>query len=434
MAGEEQNAVSIFDIKWQAGTVALALVVTFAATVIAAPAAQAQTFSVLHYFTGGLDGAGSTGGVTVGPSGVLYGTAAGGGPYGEGTVFKLIQVHSIWVLYPLFEFDSGDGDNPIGGVVFGPNGALYGTTFGSVENQGTVFQMRPPLSVCKAFLCYWNETVLHTFTGAPDGADPQAVNLVFDQAGNIYGTTQGGGMYGGGTTFELTPSGGGGYTASILHNFGNGTDGNLPYSGVVLDRAGNVYGTTAFGGTGTPEECGSTCGTVYQLMPSNGGWVENVLVDFDGTNGRGPYGNLIIDASGNLYGTTDSGGQIGGNNGDGVVFKLAPSGGGFTYSELYTFSSCNPVGGVVMNASGNFFGVCATGGAHQDGWIFELTNCSQTCGVSDLHDFSGSDGAEPEATPVLDANGNLYGTTVEGGIVNDFPCYEGCGVVWEITP
>ena len=158
--------------------------------------------------------------------------------------------------------------------------------------------------------------------------------------------------------------------------------------------------------------------------------MENVLVDFDGTNGRGPYGNLIIDASGNLYGTTDSGGQIGGNNGDGVVFKLAPSGGGFTYSELYTFSSCNPVGGVVMNASGNFFGVCATGGAHQDGWIFELTNCSQTCGVSDLHDFSGSDGAEPEATPVLDANGNLYGTTLYGGT----GCYEGCGVVWEITP
>ena len=435
MADKERSTASIFDIKWQAGAVTLALVVVCAATIIGASAAQAQTFSVLHYFTGGLDGGGPTGGVIVGPSGVLYGTAGGGGPYGDGTVFKLIQVNSSWILYPLYEFSRSGGATPLGGVVIGANGALYGTTFSSAgaDGDGVVFELRPPLTVCKAFLCYWNETVLHAFTGSPDGASPQVENLAFDHAGNIYGTTQQGGMYGGGIAFELTPSTGG-YTESILHNFGNGTDGSGPSAGVVLDTAGNVYGTTPFGGTGTPEECGSTCGTVYQLMPSNGGWVENVLVNFNNTNGRGPYGNLIIDASGNLYGTTISGGQIGGQNGDGVVFKLTPSGGGFTYSALYTFSSCNPAGGVVMNAAGNFFGACGTGGAYQNGWIFELTNCSQTCGVIDLHDFNGSDGTQPQASPVLDANGNLYGTTTEGGIVNDFPCYEGCGVVWEITP
>lgn len=161
--------------------------------------------------------------------------------------------------------------------------------------------------------------------------------------------------------------------------------------------------------------------------PTEGGW-RNVLVDFDGTNGRGPYNSLIIDSFGNLYGTAIAGGQ----NGGGVVYKLAPSGGGFTYSMLYSFSACG-TGGLVMDASGNFFGVCGYGGAYQNGWIFELTNCNQTCGVVDLHDFSGSDGADPEAAPVLDANGNLYGTTPEGGIVNDFPCYLGCGVVWEIA-
>ena len=121
--------------------------------------------------------------------------------------------------------------------------------------------------------------------------------------------------------------------------------------------------------------------------------MENVLVNFDGTNGDNPFSNLIIDDSGNLYGTTAYGGQ----NGSGVVFKLAPSGGGFTYSVLYTFSSfCYPFGGVAMDAAGNFFGVCSYGGgAHQDGWIFELTNCSETCTIVDLHDFSGSDGADP---------------------------------------
>jgi len=147
---------------------------------------------------------------------------------------------------------------------------------------------------------------------------------------------------------------------------------------------------------------------------------------FDGTNGANPLANPIIDDSGNLYGTTDSGGQ----NGDGVVFKLAPSGGGWTYSALYIFrSSCVPYGGVAMDAAGNFFGVCFSGGAYAYGWIFELTNCSETCTVVDLHDFSGSDGNSPYGSPVLDANGNLYGTTVYGGT----GCYVGCGVVWEIA-
>ncbi len=156
--------------------------------------------------------------------------------------------------------------------------------------------------------------------------------------------------------------------------------------------------------------------------------MENILVNFDGTNGAYPYGNLIIDDSGNLYGTTSQGGQ----NGDGIVFKLAPSGGGFTYSILYTFTSdCDSYGGVTMDAAGHFFGVCVGGGAHYDGWIFELTNCSEGCIVNDLHDFSGSDGASPWGGPVLDANGNLYGTTLYGGAGS---CDDGCGVVWEITP
>ncbi len=138
------------------------------------------------------------------------------------------------------------------------------------------------------------------------------------------------------------------------------------------------------------------------------------------------HGNLIIGASGNLYGTTAEGGQ----NGGGAVFELTRLDPGWTYSTLYFFSSCSSYGGVTMDAAGDLFGACYGGGAHQDGWVFELTNCSQGCSVVDLHDFNGSDGREPLGTPVLDANGNLYGTTAFGGTGN---CEDGCGVVWEIA-
>ena len=407
-------------------TFAMALAIVFALTLFTTQTTQGQTFSVLHNFTNGADGANPYAGVTVGLGGVLYGTAAGGGTHGAGTVFKLSRVNSSWVFSPLYAFTGGsDGSNPYGGVVIGPNGALYGTTGnGGSENYGTAFELRPPATFCRSILCYWSETVLHTFIGPPDGEFPAFANLAFDQAGNIYGTTENGGMYGRGATFELIPSGGG-YTESILHSFGSGTDGQSPYSGVVLDTAGNVYGTTAYGGT---VECGVLgCGTVYQLMSSNGGWVENVLVNFDATNGEEPFGSLIIDDSGNLYGTTAYGGQ----SGYGVVFKLTASGGGFTYSVLYAISSaCASESAVAMDAAGNFFGVCAFGGANRDGWVFELTNCSQTCTLVDLHDFSGSDGQGPWGTPVLDAHGNLYGTTVVGGMGCVSP---GCGVVWEIA-
>jgi len=385
---------------------AITVAIVFALTLLTTQAMQAQAFRVLHNFTGGADGANPYAGVTVGPSGVLYGTASRGGAYYNGTVFKLSRVNSSWIFSPLYPFTGNyDGGVPYGGVVIGPNGALYGTTFyGGALNYGVMFELRPSATFCRSVLCYWNETILQTFGQFQvDGEYPQYVNLAFDQAGNIYGTTLSGGLYDFGTMFEL---GSGGET---IYAFGSGGGGVYPPAGVVLDTTGNVYGTTNSG--------------VYQLMPSDGGWVENVLVNFNGANGDYPQDSLIIDDSGNLYGTT----VLGGQNGDGVVFRLAPSGGGFTYSVLYSFSACEPHGGVAMDAAGNLFGVCQTGGANGDGWIFELTNCGETCGVVDLHDFSGSDGSGPLGAPVLDANGNLYGTTLSGGTVT---C--GCGVVWEI--
>ena len=161
-----------FDVNSCVSMFTMALAMVFAVTLLASHAMQAQTFSVIHNFTGGGDGAYPYAGVTVGPGGVLYGTASGGGSHGAGTVFKLNQVNSSWVFSPLYEFTGGsDGGVPYGGVVIGPNGALYGTTYtGGEDDYGLVFELRPPPTFCRSILCYWDETVLHTFTGAPDGA------------------------------------------------------------------------------------------------------------------------------------------------------------------------------------------------------------------------------------------------------------------------
>lgn len=243
-------------------------------TMIAAAAAPApaQTFSVLYTFTGGPDGGEPMGGVTIGGSGILYGTTYMGGTHLYGVVFKLTQKGSGWTLVPLYEFTGlSDEGLPQPPVTVGPNGGVYGTTqSGRFAHWGTVFEVRPPATLCKTAICYWTQTVLHTFQGgASDGASPDATKLVFDQAGNLYGTTQYGGtglgVYGegtGGTAFELSPSGEG-WTFSIIHNFNNnGIDGYDPFYGVTFDQARNLYGTTYYGGT-----FGIFGGTVFELTP-----------------------------------------------------------------------------------------------------------------------------------------------------------------------
>lgn len=386
----------------------------------------AQTFRVLYNFTGGPDGFDPIG-ISVGPSGVLYGNAQFGGTHRSGTVFKLNQVNSSWIFSPLYEFTGGsDGGMPSGGVTVGPSGALYGTaSFGGTHDDGVVFELRSSPTVCRSVLCYWDETVLHSFTGSPDGNLPVWVNLVFDPAGDIYGTTFYGGASGYGAVFEVSPSGGG-YTEKVIHSFGYPDGGSFPNSGVVLDSAGNVYGATTYGGTGT--ECLSMyyCGTVYQVVPSGGNWTENVLVNFDGMNGAEPLFNPIVDASGNVYGPA------------GIIYKLTPSGGGFTFSVISNLGGmfCGYQSPLVEDAAGSFYGTCQNGpGSGGPGWVFQLTNCSQTCTVVDLHDFNGTtDGGGPLGLVSLDANGNLYGTTIAGGTGGNGCGNGGCGVVWEITP
>lgn len=237
----------------------------------------------------------------------------------------------------------------------------------------------------------------------------------------MYGTAGDFGAFNCGVVWQMVPSNGG-WTESVLYNFTGGTDGCAPFSGVVFDTAGRLYGTT---------EGGSGLGTIYQLVPSNGGWVENTLIELDATTGTHPYGTLIVDQSGNFYGTAPGEGP----NGGGTVFELSPSNGGWAFSLVYAFSSCGPETGVTLGPDGNLYGACGEGGTNAGGWVYEMPrNCNQTCTPNDLHDFNGIDGGEPVGPLVFDASGNLYGTTFEGGIGDCTGGSGGCGVVWEVTP
>ena len=221
-------------------------------------AANAQRFQVLHTFTG-RDGAAPYAGVTI-RAGMLYGTTTAGGTHGAGVVFQLAPTNSQWTFTPLYEFTGGsDGSLPYAGISIGPNGALYGTTYQGGLGDGTVFKLTPPVTLCKTAACYWKETVLHAFQGS-DGAYPTYGNLIFDQAGNIYGTAYQGGAYGGGVVFELEQPGG---QLDVLHSFGSGNDATNPIEGLVFDSAGNLYGTTPEGGQVEQPYCPDGCGTVY---------------------------------------------------------------------------------------------------------------------------------------------------------------------------
>jgi len=401
--------------------VAVSLAIAFALTFLTTEPLRAQAFTVLHYFTGGSDGGSPTAGVTLSGSGTLFGTTAGAG-YSFGTVFKMTEKGAGWTFSPLYEFTGNpDGAYPLAGVVVGADGALYGTTSSGGYGVGTIFEVRPPATACKTAICYWNETVLHAFTGnVGDGGHPEYGNVTFDQAGNIYGTTELFGASHCGVVWELARSGDT-WTESVLYNFAGKPDGCNPFSGVIFDATGNLYGNTAFGGNGT--------GTIYQLVPSSGNWMEHILDNLNGTTGVTPTGSLTMDQSGNLYGT----GLNNGPNGGGTVFELSASR-GWALSLVYAFASCQPAAGVTVGPNGSLYGACQVGGAFGYGWVFEMPpNCNQTCQPTDLHDFDGSDGAYAAGPVVFDASGNLYGTTYGGGNMEEGCDVEGCGVVWEIA-
>jgi len=418
----------------QSTTAKLASTLLFVLMVTLTQPAQAQTFTVLHEFTGGGDGSEPWAGVTVDAAGNVYGTATNGGYtggtcemyHGCGTVFRLQRAGSGWAFNPLYTFHFSDGASPFAGVIFGPDGTLYGTTFDGGGGGGTVYNLRPPATFCRTVLCPWTESVLRSFqTNGDDGVTPGFGNVAFDPAGHIFGTTvYGGGLADGGTVFELAKLPSGSWSENIDYAFGyidNGGGGSEPYDGVIFDNNGNLYTTTNYDGE-------YQCGTVAQLVNSLSGWTENILYTFTcRSDGGEPFGGLIFDQAGNLYGTTS------GFVGSGTVFELTPSNGGWTFSVIYTFSSGGSWAGLTMDAAGNLYGTGGDG-AYGYGAVFKLTRSNGGWTYSSLHDFTGgSDGGGSVGGVAFDAHGNLYGTTANGG---EYQCAGGvgCGVVWEITP
>ena len=401
--------------------------------IFAANAGQAQTFTVIHTFLGP-EGAQPYAGVTLDSGGNLYGTALDGGTYDYGTVFRMTRHGSGWTITPIAEFDNfPHGANPLGPVVFGPDGALYGTTaHGGANGPGVVFKLQPPATFCPIATCLWQETVLASFSPLSGGADPSGP-LSFDAAGNIYGTTQTGGDYGAclagglgcGTVFQLIKSQG--WEMHTLYAFRQEADGSYPNSGVILDQAGNLYGTV-------PENfTGGEGGDVFELTPSGSGWTFNLLAQFGGSNGSELYGGVIFDRAGNLYGAT----AFGGTDNGGTVFQLAPSGAGWNLNLLFSLSGRRgeedgPVAAVIMDSAGNLYGTTLADGTNGCGTVFKLTASDGGYSYTSLHDFDcKSDGAAPRGSVAMDAAGNLYGTTSRGG---GGSCSAGCGTVWEITP
>jgi uncharacterized repeat protein (TIGR03803 family) len=402
---------------------------------VGVPRAFAQEEKVLDSFNPKAKGPGqSFAGLISDAAGHLYGTTefGGGGPcdnsLGCGTVFELSPTSGGgWTQKVLYNFcpqsNCPDGAYPLAGLVFDAAGNLYGTTYrGGAHFWGTVFELTPAAGG-------WKERVLHNFNkNGTDGYGPEA-SLIFDTQGNLYGTTSSGGAYGaefsGGTVFELQPAVGGRWSETVLHSFGHGTDGSEPESALIFDAAGNLYGTTPLGGPYN----GGFAGTVFELTPTAGGtWTETILYNFgNGTDPDGPQG-LVFDADGNLY--TMAGDGV---YGKGTVVELKPaSGGGWTATIIYSFNGTDgyaPNGGLIMDKAGNLYGTTDSGGAFDNGAAFEL---SPTTGgdwtETVLHNFGrNQDGRNPHAPLLLNSSGNLYGTTIGGGANSE-------GTVFEIKP
>ncbi len=388
----------------------------------AAHLARASSVDVIYTFTGRTDGADPYAGLTMDRAGNFYGTTSSGG-LGYGTVFKLSKVNSQWVLTTLYRFAGGnDGSGPLAGVYVGPDGNLYGTTYRGGGTGchgfgcGTIFTVK---KFCLGSLCQYGTSIIYRFTGGSDGAQPSgplvfdrsgaiygtAVNgglhlgcggpgcgvvfkvakgglswtehvlyqfaggtdaqlpiggVIFDSAGNLYGTTESGGSHGLGTVFELTSSGSG-WTEQILYSFHSTIDGYYPQTGLIFDSRNNLYGATVFGGS-------SLGGTIFELARSGGGWSHTVLYNLSGN--AGPFGRLFMDSVGNLYATSYQDGRYV----LGSAFELTA--GTWTYSSLHDFTGGSdgqyPQCNLTLAPNGRFYGTTSFGGGGGHGTILEI--------------------------------------------------------------
>jgi uncharacterized repeat protein (TIGR03803 family) len=389
----------------------------------------ANTEKVLYHFTGGSDGGDPASQLMFDSSGNAYGTTVVGGSFTFGTVFKLTpHANGKWTETVLHNFQGGaDGKYPYGGVTMDAKGNLYGTTVsggngGTCSGDGCGIIYKLTLSGNS-----WPESVLYSFTGGADGAGPGG-GVVFDKKGNLYGTTPDGGDVNGcgcGVIYQLAPTRSGGWKQKVIHTFTGGNDGSTGSLGsLFIDKAGNIYGVAELGGA-------HAAGTAFKLSLVSGKWKMSMLDEFRGTPHAGfPYGGLISDSTGSLYGTT----YYGGANGLGSVFKLTKGANGkWTENVLHSFKTGtdgnSPTSTLIFDTHGNLYGTTSAGGdANGDGTVFKLSPASGgKWNESVVYRFKNDpDGANPYYGLVLDKAGNLYGTTAIGGV--------GSGVMFEIMP
>jgi uncharacterized repeat protein (TIGR03803 family) len=397
----------------------LTMAVLFVLLMVALQPAQAQTETVLYSFCalpGCLDGSQPEGGLVVDTQGNLYGTTYAGGANRYGTVFEAGPSGTESVLHS-FAWGRTDGAYPWAGLVMDAAGNLYGTTYFGGP--------RPKAGTVFKVSPGGTKTVLYDFCAqkprCADGYHPRA-GLIVDTLGNLYGTTWDGGTNDSGTVFKLSPSG----TETILYSFcpqqPSCPDGYYPTSGVVMDPNGNLYGTTSFDGA-------HNGGTVFEVS-QNG--TETTLYSFctqphcaDGTH---PIAGVILDTKGNLYGTTSNGGA----KSKGTVYEISPNG---TETVLHSFclkppactDGAHPKGGVILDAAGNIYGTTYSGGAYGYGAVFEITPSGTETVLHSFNPANGTDGSYPYAGVVMDTKGNLYGTTYSGGA-------NGGGTVFQVVP
>jgi uncharacterized repeat protein (TIGR03803 family) len=373
--------------------------------------------------------------LTADAQGNFYGTAFNGGiaprpnndcsqtENGCGVVFKLTPSGAgEWAYSVIYEFKGApsDGQDPTDTLAIDADGNIYGTTYYG-GNPGTVYELSPLGNGS------YSERVIHKFTGnAPGSADGTLpTGLIVDSTGILYGTAVNGGTFNqGGVVWELSPNGDGSFTERILHNFTGPPDGEAPRGQLLLDASGTLFGTTSYGGT-------YGGGTAYELSPSSGGWTETVLHSF-GSSGDGcnPFASLVSDGAGNLYSTTSGCASFG------TVFELSPSGGAYTEKIIHYFlnmSAGEYPGPVVFDSAANLYGTTSQGGEFGFGTIFKLTpNGNGGWAESAVHNFTGNgDGAYPMYGVTIGSDGNVYGTTPYGGSA---ATYDGFGVVFRYKP
>jgi uncharacterized repeat protein (TIGR03803 family) len=402
----------------------LALAVSLALTLVTGQAA-AQTYNVIYTFTGHGTSAHPIAGVLVDPHGNLFGTSAWGGTDTPGDVYELQRTGSGFNYSELYIAGLGTkGNFPWDPPVLGPGGMYVTMNGGGSYGDGTVLKVQPSATLCRSVSCLWNTTDLYDFSRRSDGGNSEAA-VVFDTQGNMYGTAPNGGT-GYGVVFEMTSSKGK-WIYQIIYTFTGGEDGAFPAAPLFVDAAGNLYGTAESGGL---PGCGNYgCGTIFKLSRSGASWSETVLHSFEnGPDGAAPTSGLIADKTGSFYGAT-AGSDI---SPGGTVYQLIPSGDGWTFNLIYDLPGTGggPFGNLVRDSAGNLYGATWGDGAHGQGNVFKLSPTSNGWIYTNIHDFTdGPDGGNANGGLAIDNNGVIYGTTYDGGSDN---CL--CGVVFQITP